>query len=292
MQREFDLARASLTLINGTKIPYTQLKIPCCSSCNNRHLSSIERAVQQAWSGGYEDLVRLDRRILHVWLSKILLGLVIRETMLKRERSDPLDPTTILPAEELERYFVLHVLIQWSRLQLRVDFQPWSIFIFRTKVHQHQPAASFDLVDDIDRLLITLRLGNVAVVASLLDNGMHQEMLMPLYAQTEGHTLHPVQVREFHAQLLYSSMLMQRYPKYLVLESEAETQVVDLPIMGFSLKPIFREHDAGEYVQVLSAVTSWPFEYLSQHFPGIPSFLSDESGSFVEIEDSSYVARP
>ncbi len=291
VQREFGLSRVSLTLVNGTSIPYPQLKIPCCSICNGQHLSAIERAVQRAWSQGYDGLVRLDRRVLHVWLSKILFGIVVRETMLKRERSDPLDPATVLPAEELERYFTLHALMQWARLpDLRVDFQPWSIFVFRTRVHQ-EPAASFDLADDIDRLLISMRLGPVAVVASLLDNGLHQERLLPLYAKTEGQALHPIQIREFFAQLLYSSALMQRFPKYVIIESATEVQVVDLPIMGFSLKPVFAEPNVEDYLPILSAFSNHPMSFLSEQLPRVPTWLTDEDGAFFEVQDPSYSNR-
>ena len=45
VQRRFDLSSKLLTLINGTRIPYRQLTVPCCLSCNNGFLREIENGV-------------------------------------------------------------------------------------------------------------------------------------------------------------------------------------------------------------------------------------------------------
>lgn len=44
---KFDLWNKRLTLLNGTTIPYRQIRIPCCGSCNNNHLSKLENRIKQ-----------------------------------------------------------------------------------------------------------------------------------------------------------------------------------------------------------------------------------------------------
>jgi hypothetical protein len=46
LQERFGLANQHLTLLNGTLIPYRQLTVPCCQTCNNVHLSKLEKRVQ------------------------------------------------------------------------------------------------------------------------------------------------------------------------------------------------------------------------------------------------------
>jgi len=48
LQQDLSLRDEHLTLLNGTHIPYRQLKIPCCIDCNTQHLSRMENAVSTA----------------------------------------------------------------------------------------------------------------------------------------------------------------------------------------------------------------------------------------------------
>jgi hypothetical protein len=43
LQKRFALADQHLTLLNGTQIPYRHLTVPCCPTCNNVHLSKLEK---------------------------------------------------------------------------------------------------------------------------------------------------------------------------------------------------------------------------------------------------------
>lgn len=285
VQREFGLGRAHLKLLNGTSIPYSQLKIPCCGPCNNEYLSRLENMVYRAWSDGYEAFSRLDRASLHVWLSKILIGLLVRETMLAFDRAEP-GSRAIVPAPELERKFVLHALLQSVRLKMKVGFQPWSIFIFPTRTCEI-PQEAFDLTDDADRLVICIRLGHIGVVAQLLDNGLSQQGLQGIHALAEGKKLHPTQLREFYAQVVYHSVLLRRTLKYIVLEGSNQIEVVAMPEMGYSLEPLFAEPSAEDFVDVLEQCMSVPLGTFREALPRIPTWLAVD-GQFFTVPDSRF----
>src|SRR4051794_24050423 len=76
---EFDLWDERLNLLNGTTIPYRQLTIPCCLTCNTYWLSQIEEKVQKAFSAGADAVEALDRVALCLWLGKIYYGLLFKE---------------------------------------------------------------------------------------------------------------------------------------------------------------------------------------------------------------------
>ncbi len=71
IQREFNLWNQTITLLNGTKIPYRYLTIPCCNICNNRYLEPFERRIHVAYNKGYSHFRRLNKNTIYLWLCKI-----------------------------------------------------------------------------------------------------------------------------------------------------------------------------------------------------------------------------
>jgi len=43
--KKYKLFNEKLELLNQTKISYNNLKIPCCSDCNNNYLSQMEKKI-------------------------------------------------------------------------------------------------------------------------------------------------------------------------------------------------------------------------------------------------------
>jgi hypothetical protein len=129
----FGLWNKRITLINGTQIPYRNLVIPCCRTCNNTHLSKIENAINAAFFSGAKAMKQVDRKILMLWVLKIFFGLLYREIFLPMERQNPTS-RSIVTSEDMEQYQLLHYILQASRVpirfsQLESDI-PASIFIF------------------------------------------------------------------------------------------------------------------------------------------------------------------
>jgi hypothetical protein len=57
IQTKYDLWNKQMELLNGSLIPYRQMKIPCCKQCNNEHLSKVENEITALVNGGYEKAV-------------------------------------------------------------------------------------------------------------------------------------------------------------------------------------------------------------------------------------------
>lgn len=71
----YNLHNRTITLLNGTHIPYRNLTIPCCDTCNKELLSRIENQVARATLDP-KDFLQLDEKLVFQWLSKILLRVV------------------------------------------------------------------------------------------------------------------------------------------------------------------------------------------------------------------------
>lgn len=106
IQKKYCLADQSLTLINGTSIPYPQLTVPCCLRCNGRHLSQIEQRVSEAVDQGYADVAQLSEGFLFQWMAKLFLGIVYKELFLVNDRSSP-ESGSIRNMDELQGIRIL-----------------------------------------------------------------------------------------------------------------------------------------------------------------------------------------
>lgn len=257
--RRCELWNQKLTLLNRTDIPYAQIKIPCCFTCNNIHLSPIENRVGQAFKSGPEAVRALDRTDLFVWLSKVYYGLLILELNLVADRADPGAGNIMIP-EWVERFKMHHMLMQVARgvVRWQPNSFPASIFVFECQV-PNDVRQTFDYRDSLYFPFLSIRIGNVGIIASLQDWGsMEHTIEIPMFDAARRTVLHPQQWRQIHAMSLYTVSLFDRTPSHITLQRGPNIEIVTLPIAGLSGKPLFREFVLGDYAQALAEALEQP----------------------------------
>lgn len=257
--RRCELWNQKLTLLNRTEIPYAQIKIPCCFTCNNIYLSPIENRVGQAFKSGPEAVRALDRTDLFVWLSKVYYGLLILELNLVADRADPSAGNIMIP-EWVERFKMHHMLMQVARGVVKwqpSDF-PASIFVFECQV-PNNVRQTFDYGDSLYFPFLSIRIGNVGIVASLQDWGsMEHTMEISRFTAASRTALHPQQWRQIHAIGLYTVSLFDRTPSHVTLQRGPNIEILTLPVAGLSGRPLFREFALGDFAQVLAEALRQP----------------------------------
>ncbi len=146
LQNRFNLWNQRLNLINLTSIPYRQLTIPCCNTCNNIHLSKIEDIMCAAVESGPSAVAKLPPSTVYMWLSKIFYGILYRESLLRADRRG--DKRPIVRKEALRELRLHHDFMQGIRRSLEFPFGiPGSIFIFGT-TQPDRVEARFDFFDN------------------------------------------------------------------------------------------------------------------------------------------------
>jgi hypothetical protein len=262
--RRFDLHNRQLNLLNGTGIPYRQLTIPCCRTCNNNHLSVIEQEVRSVIEGR-NPLEKLDEKTLYLWTSKILYGLLYREVLLPLDRASR-SAGSIVSVEEMRRYGVLHVFLQAARL--KIDFQcrhaPFPASVFAFKVQEPKTlAAQFDFKDNIQFPALYMRLGSVGILAAF-DAGAQAYEWGELYRKYRRYRLHPLQLEELGAAMFCKASLFDRVPKLIVSgDKHGGYQITVMPLAGLSTKPVFQEWNGAVFAEFLSAFTGIPVTHLT-----------------------------
>lgn len=285
--RRYNLWNKRLVLLNQTDIPYRSLTIPCCQECNNHYLSRLEEEVKHAIEKGIEGLLSIEEVKLFQWIAKMLYGILVKETFLLIDRKDG-DVGTIVTSDMFDSLGTLHWFMQSVRSPIGFATNAWSIF--RVKTFSYGDDRDFDFRDNPLLQTLSIRMGNVGIVAALQDNGIIKAYWDILHGGLDGITLHPLQFAELAAVVNYYAFLINRTPKYVSVtpsDSQGKTLVIPLPMQGISTKPIFDEWKDWEFARCFAA-------YL-RNFPGLTedsiypepnkiySFLCDQDGAYRQL---------
>lgn len=272
-QSRFELWDQKLTLLNHTQIPYRYLTVPCCEDCNSNKLQPIETAVASAVSKGADSVRNLGSKILFLWLGKIFYGILYKELMLSSDRKNPNAPP-IVPEEVIREYEKHLFFLQESRGKIEtVGFSsPGSIFVFKTQAHTNV-GFQWDFCDNMQTYFIAIRMGEVGVIGVLADGGA-QQLAVDYYDELKDFPLHPIQFRELCAIFSYRSTKATRTPKYITISDDPH-KVIQLPLGGYSAKPLFEDWDTDEFAKFLAFYTGQPLEFLRPDSNRIASYIYD-----------------
>lgn len=223
----------------------------------------IEREVRGVIEGR-TPLGSLDEKTLYLWTSKILYGLLYREVLLPMDRANR-SAGSIVSAEDMRRYRMMHVFLQAARLP--ISFQcmhaalPASVFAFKVQ-EPKTLEARFDFRDDVRFPALFMRLGPVGILAAF-DAGAQAYEWGPLFRKYRRYRLHPLQLEELGA-AMFKASLFDRVPKLMVSGNRRHGyEIMIMPLAGLSTRPVFAEWDGAVFAEFLSAFTGVPVEHLT-----------------------------
>jgi len=241
----------TITLLNGTSLPYRQLTIPCCENCNTKHLAILENKLKSVMDKGYDSVSAMDPYWLFQWASKIFYGLLFRELTLPADRKNPLSKSIITP-RTLELYRTIYFFMLSIRVRFTFDIRPFSIFV--VQIEHPGDFEAFDYLDSFVFTTMSIRINNVGVICVLQDNGAQEAEFAWLYEKIGSNPLTPVQFNELHLFHTYASKRFKRKPFYTITKTDGPNPIFNvssLPLVGLSSEQLFEEMDAEEYREIL-----------------------------------------
>ncbi|MFZ2293875.1 MAG: hypothetical protein WAW46_02435 [Polaromonas sp.] len=263
LQRRFALWDRELVLLNGTRIPYRNLKIPACAPCNNISLSDVENKVARALSGGAKEVRSLGHEILYLWLAKLFFGILYAESLLPMNRAAQ-NEGPILGSATLEGFRFMHFMMQAARTKMIFSSQEThfhsSVLVFPLQEHPDS-TKHFMYRDDIENGCIAVRLNSVGLICAT-DGGAQERLAEEVFPKLFQHVLHPLQFEEVTAKVFMKARSMTRTAKYISAHSKDETRIIQMPLGGLSEKPIFKDYDHELYAHMLAAFTEHPLELI------------------------------
>jgi hypothetical protein len=229
LQRKYNLWNQKLTILNGTKIQYKNITIPCCAECNNQHLSKLESEFSNALFKGFESFLNLDKLVVYQWVAKIIYGLMRKQLSLHLDRKD-LSKGTILTRDFLEGFRNIHALLQ----SLRQDFTfstgfPFSVFTI--PLHAIKEFDEYDFADNLCGMTVMFRLKEIGIIVALQDLGNHQVVANNVLKNSNGKKFHPIQLIEMFARVTHKCTRRQGSPTFGYLFNK-NTKRVDFNILS------------------------------------------------------------
>ncbi|NEI74302.1 hypothetical protein GR212_32625 [Rhizobium lusitanum] len=262
LQSKLGLFDERLTLLNGTQIPYRSLTVPCCAECNNGFLSAIEREVHPIFTRG--TLIAGDELVLGRWLSKILIGILVKETSLSFDRTKPSRGSIVEP-EFLDELQHCHFIMQSGRkptlFRCLHGGYPFSLYHYQIA---DSDADTFDLSTNVYGQSISIRIGALGVVF-VNDGGLQLHIGAKGPFGLSGATVTPVQFAELSARIHFKAALRDATHFYLTFENDQVVQIEQLHVKSFSgyipgtdELQIFRGWDEEQFSYALAAYTRIP----------------------------------
>jgi hypothetical protein len=275
-QRRFGLYNQQFRLLNGTCIHYRELTIPCCLNCNAKYLKPIEDKMAKATLKGPAAVGALGELTLFVWLGKIFYGLLYKELLLLRNRASK-TKVPIVKRQLLKTFDLHQVFLQSARLPMNfVPAPPTSIFVFKiAEVKDNR--LQWDFRDSPQLMTVSCRIGRTGILAALQDGGAQRDTKALAWRSFRRLELQPFHFVELTAAFFYAARLMNRVPKFMIMY-DTPVLVVQNPLQGFSLKPIFDEWNQYEFARVLAGMTGYPLEEIFSPPTGVVSWLHDVTG--------------
>jgi hypothetical protein len=281
VQKRYELGDQELTLLNGTKIPYRQVTIPCCADCNTKYLSKIETEVQRASDQGAAAVRALPPLTLFLWAGKIFFGLLYRERLLPWNRRNQNEGQIVSP-QVLDEFRLHHQFLQAARVPMEfVPHIPASVFVFET-LEPTNPKLRFDYFDLFYGMGLAIRVGKVGIVACLQDGGATKYAFGQQYQELEKFSLHPIQFAEVTARIFYDLSRFNCVPKFMLAEGGGRVQVALSPLGGLSGRPLFVEWSKAEHAKFLARYTRVPLDVVLPEPDTLMSWLVQD-GHFIQM---------
>ncbi|WP_240676196.1 hypothetical protein [Botryobacter ruber] len=287
LQQQYNLQQKELLLLDKSVTTFGDLTIPCCDHCHLHHVLPLEQEVEQAATAGLDGLKALDKQKLFQWIGKMYYGTLVTELI--KEANPLIMPTYALSEnpQMLGKFRSFFKVLQSLRVPAVFhDFLPCSLFL--VEVSPTEDDLPFEYQDELTTMAFSIKLGSVAIVCTLLDNGIIQRALGRLYRLIEDKPLHPIQLAELKARVFYAAYILNVVPEYFERPvKHGDTHLVLDTLIDDVTKEIFNPWEMTAYAHMLEEMLK-PWSIREQQIlrPNnqVLSFLADESGNFKTIE--------
>lgn len=258
LQRRFDLWDQFVVLLNGTRIRYRDLRIPCCTECNNEHLSQVESKVSTLCSDGDADRLNAESDTLFIWLYKLMYGINYKELFLSNDRKDP-NARKIVSQESHSPRGSYKLFLKFARGGLKsVEFSPYSVFVFRI---QDSSPTTYYFASEPYKLVASAIIGNVGIVASFQDDGYISKDISR-YGVLDGRkTLSLAEFGDFSAFVMHLKTRMKMPPNYLVAKYRDR---IELRVQPWAETERYREFNVNTQREITQKMFGFCFQSLVQ----------------------------
>ena len=257
LQATYGLAERPLRLLDQSQTSFGALRLPLAPALRPR-LAALEAEVQAAALAGPAALRALPPARLWQWLGRMFYGIFVTELMQQQEPLIKPEYPLAENAQLVRRFQAFFQLLQGLRVPTEyADFVPGTVFVLEADAAYEAPA--FELDDDLNTLVFSLKLGSAVLVATLIDVGLIGRAMRRVYEEAQR-PLHPAQVAEFKARAYYAAYLLavvpDVYPRRPTPADDLEAELVLDTLVDDVTSAVFNPWDNLAYAHTLAGL--WP----------------------------------
>lgn len=297
LQERFELKDQTVTLMSGKKLAYKDLRLPVGKEAREGGIDYLQRAIGDLLAAGFEAFKWLKPEMLYQWLNWVFQGILYYE-MQEAMREKNMRNAFLLQESYLQRFKLMHLALASAIKPVEfMNFDPGSVFVVQSHAYEN-PRANYDLKVSTNTLAMSIRIGELSIMTSLLDNGSQMSFFEQYFRNFDGVVLHPIQVDELFAKLSYKTWLMNPVFDYgIAWPDEADpTTFVTLKIQDDKkAEEAFRPWEDGVYGTVLQSFLQpygFPAEEIFTKKGQVITFLEKQGGGvrrfdamFNEVKD-------
>lgn len=267
-----------------TSIRYEDLRLPCSPEVRNA-LTILDEEIKNAFTVGYEEVVKIPEERLFLWMGKIVYGVLYSDLCLEISRSTKRANGKIFKISELlkTKFAKFHLMLQ--SLMVPMEFKgakPWSIRIVKLKYSMD----TFNYKDEPVNLNFSLGMNGFGIVACLQDNGIIGMNQQDILDKISDKILHPIQFEELCARFLYANYLLKEQSHHIINPTEEKIIIESIPMSDDPLGSLFGMWDDNMFAQVLTGYWE-PWGFTKNDIITLPdspiSFLeNDYTHEFIE----------
>lgn len=288
MQTKFGLQKRLLTFQTKHAMEYQNLLFPLSPEAALQGFDYLERVIADLFALGFEGLNWIKEEQLFQFLLRTFCGITYNEGYVAFQELK--HAAQWMEGETGVRLQLLSHLLKGIAEPVTVqDFTPYSVFVYKMHMYE-EPAANFDLKVNINTLCIAMRVGEIGIMASLLDNGTQRQFYGDYFNKFKQHPLHPIQFDELFARLSYKTYLMNNIYEYGITLPDTENKDTIISIRVPEDKkdvPVYKPWVDEVYSSLVSQY--WksygiPPNEVYQQGRGVITFLENEQSEMVFLD--------
>ncbi len=286
--KSYNLEKQKLTLLSGQKIGYDELVIPISFEVGAKVQKLLHKGLD-LMQAGVSGLKFLKENELTQFLSLVFNAVVLQEVQAARLMPNEQNTFLLEGAFANKAYIIslaLHEILREVRFE---DFKPTSLFKFQTYTYENPQ--NFELITALNVQSVMLRMGEVCIMACLLDNNIQEKFYKDYFINFESIITHPIQLNELFSRLCYKSYLVNQVFEYGLQFPSALEDFLSIKFRvpdSEGNKEVFRAWNDLEYIEILTSfMKSFGFTRDDLFDPkhGVATFIENDKGDPIQMDE-------
>lgn len=292
--KKFNLNSEKIILTNGTKIKYSQYKVPCCQDCNTELGNTYEIPISTLLNQGYEDVIdelKKDTekvKLLYRWLCLIYFKTYLKDNFLRSDQKLGDKSPKIGEEHYWEDMHHIHCIARSHFTNAKIQPEVYGTILIYPSIS----GQDYDYIDSHLGKTVMIELDEICIIVNLNDACAGKSVFYDQLIKIPG-PLNKPQNREIISNLNFINLSLKERPIFKsIIDTNGEYNIIaEIPKKWFLLKEEDRlVKSPGEflrwYIEPIIGDFDGKDQILEELENGSRGYLFNDKGNFVNYSDN------